>query len=325
MYNIYDTPSPDRYMEKKKLRKTANFIGLAEVMGFVFSYAVVFIIQIVAMLLGATEEFFYDIPYQMAIQALYSLFLCLPSFIICARLMKFQVADLVPLRKVGMLMSLSLVGITLAASIVGSYATSIFSGFLELFGSESKMPELPQPQGATGFWLNWVVLAAVPALVEEFAFRGVVLGMLRRFGDGFAIIMSAIMFGMFHGNLVQIPYAFVVGIALGYITVAGGSLWPAILAHFANNTISALLPYLYERLPAEVSSFADIVITMLMFLGGVLGFIYLIIKKPQSLRLPKRWKVVDAGTMTGWYFSAPMIIVALVINVLTIISTQLLY
>ena len=52
---------------------------------------------------------------------------------------------------------------------------------------------------------------------EELIFRGFVLRSLRPYGKRFAILGSAFLFGLFHGNLLQTPYAFLVGLVLGYV------------------------------------------------------------------------------------------------------------
>lgn len=48
-------------------------------------------------------------------------------------------------------------------------------------------------------------VAVIPPLVEELGFRGVMLSALRRYGDGFAVLVTAVAFGIFHGNPVKFP------------------------------------------------------------------------------------------------------------------------
>ena len=75
-------------------------------------------------------------------------------------------------------------------------------------------------------------------------FRGVILTVLRRYGDAFGIFVSALLFGFLHGNFIQTPFAFIVGLVLGYVTVYTGSMLPAMIIHFLNNTVSILMSYL---------------------------------------------------------------------------------
>ena len=56
-------------------------------------------------------------------------------------------------------------------------------------------------------------------IAEEILFRGLVLRSIEPYGKKFAIFASALMFGLYHGNLIQIPFALAVGLVLGYVTV----------------------------------------------------------------------------------------------------------
>ena len=88
--------------------------------------------------------------------------------------------------------------------------------------------------------------------------RGVVMQPLRKYGDWFAILTSAFVFALMHGNLVQAPFAFIAGIGLGYAVIASGSLWTGILVHLLNNSISVIqtiaIAYLPEGKAAIVSA-----------------------------------------------------------------------
>lgn len=91
----------------------------------------------------------------------------------------------------------------------------------------------------TAILLYLIHSTILPAFFEEFIFRGILLGQLRRWGDGLAIFISAFLFGLFHSNLQQIPFAFLVGLVLGFLVVRTNNLWLSIAIHFANNTIAS--------------------------------------------------------------------------------------
>lgn len=90
----------------------------------------------------------------------------------------------------------------------------------------------------------WGILAvAIGApLVEELLFRGGVMNSMHRVGysSRFMIICSALIFGLFHINPAQIPFAFLLGLLLGWLYYRTGSLLPGILCHFINNSIGVL-------------------------------------------------------------------------------------
>jgi membrane protease YdiL (CAAX protease family) len=73
-------------------------------------------------------------------------------------------------------------------------------------------------------------------ITEELLFRGILLRPLEKYGKRFAILVSAFLFGLMHGNVVQTPFAFVVGMILGYVAVEYNILW-AIVLHMFNNLV----------------------------------------------------------------------------------------
>lgn len=108
--------------------------------------------------------------------------------------------------------------------------------------------------GITTYGLMWVISTLVlPPLVEEAGFRGLGLTYLERAGVPFAAanIVQAIAFGIFHMNLTQGIYTFVLGLALGYVTHRSGSIAPAMLMHLVYNLMGTLgSDLIYSYLPA---------------------------------------------------------------------------
>ncbi|WP_417047321.1 CPBP family intramembrane glutamic endopeptidase [Enorma massiliensis] len=108
--------------------------------------------------------------------------------------------------------------------------------------------------GITTYGLMWVISTlALPPLVEEAGFRGLGLTYLERAGAPFAVtnIVQALAFGIFHMNLTQGIYTFVLGLALGYVTHRSGSIAPAMLMHLVYNLMGTLgSDLIYSYLPA---------------------------------------------------------------------------
>ncbi len=96
-------------------------------------------------------------------------------------------------------------------------------------------------------------IAILPAMCEEFAFRGFAYGGYRReCRPAGAILMSAFLFGLIHGNLNQFAYAFVIGIALALLVEASGSIWPSIFVHFIINSRAVVAMFLLEHLQSGI-------------------------------------------------------------------------
>ncbi|MCG8651302.1 MAG: ABC transporter permease subunit [Pirellulales bacterium] len=89
-------------------------------------------------------------------------------------------------------------------------------------------------------WLSVLFLMAlVPAICEELAFRGFIFGgLVREKGRLRAVVVTALMFGISHGVLQQSIAATIMGVLLGWVALRTGSVLPGILIHFTNNALS---------------------------------------------------------------------------------------
>lgn len=151
---------------------------------------------------------------------------------------------------------------------VGDIVTTGFSEFAGVYGINFTSASNPEINSASEYVLFVIECAIVPAIVEEFAFRGVVLQSLRRFGDIFAIVMSAAVFAIMHGNMVQIPFAFIAGLAFGYFVIRTKSLWTSITIHFLNNFYSVIINVYYTKNP-KASILPYYILTALIIFFGV--------------------------------------------------------
>jgi sodium transport system permease protein len=83
-----------------------------------------------------------------------------------------------------------------------------------------------------------LVIALLPAICEELAFRGFLLSGIRSQTKPLtAIIIASVFFGLTHGIIQQSIFAALIGVLIGVISVRTGSLLPAIAFHFANNAL----------------------------------------------------------------------------------------
>lgn len=246
-------------------------------------------------------------------------------FGLAAKLMDFRLSDLIVMRRVRASLLLPLVMICMGAFLLGNVATSYLGQIFEGMGVTPTQASIEAPRGVWGTVLYYLSILAVPALVEEFALRGVVMNSLRRFGDGFAIFTSAALFGLMHGNLIQAPFAFVAGLALGYADVAAGSLWPSILAHLINNFFATLVTDGIAMAPAQMQDFLSIGYSLLLVVVGVIGLLLLLREKPAAFRLPVSDTALSGGQKMGAFASTPCMIFTLLIFAATMLYVQIFY
>lgn len=85
----------------------------------------------------------------------------------------------------------------------------------------------------------FVMVLLAPAL-EEWIFRKLLVDRTIRYGEGTAIFLSGLMFGLFHGNLNQFVYTFLVGAFWAFIYVKTGRLRYTIYLHMALNFMGSV-------------------------------------------------------------------------------------
>lgn len=115
---------------------------------------------------------------------------------------------------------------------------------------------------------NLLLVAVFPAIVEEFAFRKVLFGVMRKHGFGVAAVFSSLMFALMHQNFIQLIFAFGMGLILCKLYECTGRLIYCMLVHFLNNAYSVLMGAV--PLSADIMKFIEIAI-------GIIGIIVLII------------------------------------------------
>jgi sodium transport system permease protein len=114
-----------------------------------------------------------------------------------------------------------------------------------LFPTSARMMEEMYARGIgldAPLWQLLMLGALLPALCEETAFRGVLMGSVRRtMGNVSAVILSSLVFGLFHMTAVRfLPTAFL-GLMLGLSVLLTGSLLPAMVWHALNNAVALAL------------------------------------------------------------------------------------
>lgn len=165
-------------------------------------------------------------------------------------------------------------------------------------------------------------------LFEEFWFRGIALHSLKPYGNGFAIFVSALLFGLTHANLGQFLYTTAIGIVLGYVAVQTGSIITTTIMHAMLNSISCVTSLILMNdevqdymVALEVGNHAEMTAPVVVFfvwmvlvlLFAFVGFVMAIIKLAhiKRYRVPQVQTELTMGKRWGVFLSRPTVIVML--------------
>ncbi|MCR5005246.1 MAG: CPBP family intramembrane metalloprotease [Clostridiales bacterium] len=128
------------------------------------------------------------------------------------------------------------------------------------------------------FWRVLIIVILAP-LLEEFLFRRQIIDRIRVYGEKRAVFISAVMFGLFHGNFSQMFYAFLLGLVFGYVYLRTGKLRYSIILHMLINFMgSVLAPELLTSLDLEAATLppyvlAYVILLAVLFYLGLMLFI----------------------------------------------------
>ena len=125
---------------------------------------------------------------------------------------------------------------------VGSYiSTFLMTNIGSLLG---EMPEnsIDTLMDNTNIYLSMLIVGLIGPIFEELMFRKLFIDRLTPYGEAIAVIFPSLMFGLFHGNLYQFFYAFLLGIIFSYVYVKTGKIIYSIILHMFINLFCGVLP-----------------------------------------------------------------------------------
>lgn len=308
--------------ERKKLKFLGTISGICIIMYVLLQNVLSFPISFEPFL----SMYFRSPEFRCIVNIVFSLIGLLGPFVLGAFLLRKKNA-LPPLaleRPNSFPLMLTSVPFGFLVCLVGNFVTSVFVSMTRASGVELTAPEYNVPQSAVGRILYVISVAVVPALVEEFAIRGVVMQPLRRYGEKFAIIVSAAVFGILHGNLVQAPFAFIAGLGMGYAVCLTNSVWTGVLIHFCNNFYSVAMDFLIadvtdEALLNMIWNLSQIMLYAICIIGSVL---FALVKGRKRLK-PAQVKLETNAKIRCYFVNAPMIIAIIIMLAITAQYIQL--
>lgn len=128
-----------------------------------------------------------------------------------------------------------------------------------------------------GLFFSLFTVALTPALCEELMFRGYVQRQFERSaGVAWSIFLSGFLFGLYHLRLTQLLALSLLGCYMAWLTWRTGSLWIAILVHFANNAFAVLLGVYARAQGMNLDEIEQIELPFLVLLTSLILLVLLV-------------------------------------------------
>jgi len=222
-----------------------------------------------------------------------------------------------PVKKPDFGMTASACVILLAASVVGNLTYRLLAWLLSLIHISPQQTAVPLPGTAMEKVLYVLMVCLLPAIFEELFFRGIVMQSLRPYGDGFAILVSSVLFALLHGNLVQIPNALLCGLVLGYFAIRSGNVVTAMIMHFVYNFISTLplLIPLDQYLKGLLTG-AGMAVALV---GALVCIFFLLRQRKNMFYIAPAQTALKERKKHSTFYSTPIMIALLVVLIIKVI------
>ena len=292
---------------KRNIRSHSLRVGFCILIFLASPYILGFALQF----FGVYDLYLENTVFQYSIELLFSIvFLFLPFFVIYRNETQENKEKIEASfeKPASPMLFFTSVGFGLMLCYCGDFISTWISALFEEAGINlTTTAETEIPTSGIPLLLFAISTAVLPAIVEEFTMRAVTMQPLRKYGDKFAIIMTALVFGLMHRNAVQGIFAFIAGAVFGYIAIASGSIWTAVVVHSLNNGIYVVFNVLNERNPELFEKVYPIVLTAVFVIGLASAVPFILSSKRNKLTKAPVFPGVKKKT-SYFLFTVPMVI-----------------
>jgi hypothetical protein len=201
---------------------------------------------------------------------------------------------------------------------VAIYVSTGIEDIFTQYGFTTNVQDTDFGKTGIGFAIMTLYGCIIAPLTEEIFYRGAVMKLFSKANQRFGIIISAVFFGLAHGNIPQFVLAFLVGMFFGHIDMKHNSIVPSVIVHIFINTIVTVISEINGDTMA-VSAFSLVLIA-----SALIGLIALIIlrkecKFPASTPAQTRRGLPIAVTSIGCIAA---VVVQVIYIALLIMSTR---
>lgn len=197
-------------------------------------------------------------------------------------------------------------GCVTAGGLAGNLIMSILSALLDYDYANALSTIVDQ----SPVWMTFFATCICAPLGEELLFRKLLIDRTRRYGDLPSILLSGLLFGLFHGNLFQFFYAALVGVILAYVYTRTGRYWWCVAMHAAINFMGSIItPALVNMLPEDLMSFTNLLQPFIylfilvwqygMLIAGIVLFCVLLSKRKLSRGTAPLWRENAVSVVLG--------------------------
>lgn len=122
------------------------------------------------------------------------------------------------------------------SNLIGLYLTQ----FIGVIKGSAVSNTIVDIASNSSLFVNFFLMVVCAPVAEELLFRKLLIDRTAKYGEAISVVISGLMFGLFHGNLNQFIYAFTLGVFFGFIYVKTGKIIYSILLHMVINFMGSV-------------------------------------------------------------------------------------
>ena len=232
------------------LGKSACYVGLFMGMQVLVMLPAMVYAAVVAAIAGGSEDEIYDAILSVDVMAL----TLISGLLTIAVVLAFYLIRRKKLSEALWLRPVSKPALLTGMSLIPALYFVVILVLTALPASVTENYEEASEGIADGSIVTVISVVIVAPVVEEFIFRGLIMTRLSRAMPGWlAVLLSAAVFGMCHGEFVWFCYTFVLGAFFGFIDLRAGSILPSILGHLVFNAIGQTMGFIPDGIGSLIA------------------------------------------------------------------------
>lgn len=317
----FQVPFAPEREERRAIRKCLNIAGLgillsdliSQLLAFGLMFLVTWVLQMsYHMEWNTASDYLSNSSILIAINGLIFFTINTATACIGCKSMRIPLRSLFQTQDFTWKSALKYIPIGIGLQCVAAYLYTALSWFLEQGGLSGVDADFSYFSSGKSVLMTILYTCILAPLTEELLYRGFLMKTFSRVSIRFGILISALAFGLAHGNPAQFLLGFLVGIFMGKIDTRHNSLLPSILVHIAINSTSMAIELIGELVPSLWENYVNFGLN-LIYLGvafiGILFWFCFECRKP----LPYNTQKQAMRNRVAW--TAPCLLIALAFQI----------
>lgn len=264
----------------KQNKKYFSNLGLRYLIGTVLIFGVQ--IGLSALMAWRAPELYEKYAFLVMMLAMYLVAVPFMYFLI----QRIPVKQEIPKNKIGVGSILGYFLVSYAGMYLSNIIGSVLAGMISVIKQGEVNNALLQIATSNDLWVNAVIMVICAPIAEELLFRKLLIDRTIQFGERFCIVLSGLIFGLYHGNIYQFFYAFTLGCVFAYVYVKTGNVVYTMILHAMINFIGSIVSVLVikasgltDLIGGSVTEPAEMTEYMINHLSGlaIFGLYFLVV------------------------------------------------